>query len=924
MAELTQTNGLSSLLGGDQASLRGGISTMEGADERERAERVMVALQAMLRQERIFYERKCKDYVQNPNVRVKDSLTESEQRIADLERKFSECTRKLEIAQRNSSSPTTWNSSGSSGDVGVTSTNSAAHTTPGNKTSSADRPDLDQTASLPPSLLSSRRLNGPDSRHPAEVESTQSHEKLSQRASSPVIPSHSPQITRTGRAMTSAALHNSSSFHARRPVASSFHASRPVASQPQSAAAAPAPAPVATIIIDDEDVDESVADDNLSGAFSSLDQLILDHARMAVFIRYLMDDNADDSDPDALFFYLLTGIYNRQRGTSTSQIRRFARAIFGLFFADNAPMHVQVPLSILESVDTVLNQKSAGGEALSAVFNDARFFLATEVITKQLARFREKRALGFGSLFGEDELLEKINSKAEETDAIRKLLCPLLTNLAGMDPAFSKVDQNVPVRNAALSTALLTFLEDSGVIVDSSAKSTGKSQKKKGLSLLSRKKQAHVKIIEGHQFCPTHYNSPVYCDFCDGLLWGLGYQGLTCQVCGFNVHFKSACSGSLKGMPCQSDGPEHARKSTSKKHSFTSSSNSLYVAPTATVTPAKLLSTSPNLTSSTLATSGESTSLPAESAEDLSVSPGRSDQAEADPGVSLRTRPRGTQVSRSSGPADVSKKLSATSSVNRTKSLTFAERPMKYRKIGTRHESSGALSNEEPPMRSPSLNDISLESGDGRSSSSPDEGQGPFSPKSDPEMDYNEDLIPWVKIVQSQDADFINKLSQKDVKRQGLIHELIHTEATHLKKLKLILNCFYIPLTRAELIPEDQVEKLFPFLNELIAHHRNMLRLMREKMDPDRFGYVTAISDVFRQTMGPENSKEYQMACSEWVRKNQENQDYIRGQQSSSQRFATFMKVSGMLYSLYICDFFPTCTIVPVKLVKSQESVPGV
>ena len=842
---------------------------MNGEEERQRAERVMVTLQTMLRQERIFYERKCKEYVQNPSVRVKDSLTESEQRIADLEKKFAECTHKLEFAMREAAE----RSSSSSLSARSGSNVDAEHNSLATNSSQS---------SIPASVTT----NGP-SRAQSDSNSMPTFE--SETSGQDAIVSTPPSQPASGL--------NSFPQEPQLPIMSMERSPSTYSHKPTGAQASA----VAAIYVDYDDYDESVATDNLSGPFSSLDNLILDPARMAVFIRFLMDDTGQGSDPDSLFFYLLTRVYERQKDKSTRDIRRSGRAIFGLFFAENAPMHVDIKPAIVQNAEVVLENKSHSSDVLLAIFKESRIHLATTTISKQLARFREKRALGFGSLFGEDEVLERVTSKEERNDFTKKLLSPLLKNLAGMDPSFSKLDQNVPVRNAALSMALLTFLEDCGVIVDTShSKGNNKSQKKSALAIFGKGKKDSVKIREGHHFYQAHYNSPVYCDYCDGLLWGLGYQGLTCQTCGFNVHHKSACSNSLKDMPCQSesyDRPSH--QSTSRFSLNSIAGTSAVVKPSSSLTSIPSpISPQPTHSAVTAITVGETTpSIKTVSLDDVRSQSGASVLSvptDVAPGSGMTHRPRQSNLSLSVSAAERAKRVGT--SVARAQSLNdHHKRPTRVRKHDLVRDDSGGFNVQaEHKTRSPSLNDITSPEDDGRSSTSPDRG-GSFSPTNDPEMEYEEELIPWVEIVQSKEPGFIKKLSQKDISRQSLIHELIHTEATHLRNLKLIQNCFYMPLSRGELLPQDQVDKLFPHLDTLIVFHRNVLQLLRNKMDPDRFGYVTAIADVFR-VFAAGVSDDYRVACSNWVSGNQENLDFIRKTQQSSQRFATFLKVMFACY----------------------------
>lgn len=45
------------------------------------------------------------------------------------------------------------------------------------------------------------------------------------------------------------------------------------------------------------------------------------------------------------------------------------------------------------------------------------------------------------------------------------------------------------------------------------------------------------RFLEGkHLFSRKHFNSPTYCAYCNGMLYGLGKQGLSCDLCRYTVH----------------------------------------------------------------------------------------------------------------------------------------------------------------------------------------------------------------------------------------------------------------------------------------------------------------------------------------------------------------------------------------------------
>ncbi|GBN25611.1 hypothetical protein AVEN_2055-1 [Araneus ventricosus] len=81
-------------------------------------------------------------------------------------------------------------------------------------------------------------------------------------------------------------------------------------------------------------------------------------------------------------------------------------------------------------------------------------------------------------------------------------------------------------------------------------------------SLLQRNKkviftQGHhfvseVIFTQGHHFVSEHYYSVTYCNHCQLIIWGIGYQGYQCQNCEMNIHkacikvVEEHCIGALR------------------------------------------------------------------------------------------------------------------------------------------------------------------------------------------------------------------------------------------------------------------------------------------------------------------------------------------------------------------------------------------
>ena len=117
---------------------------------------------------------------------------------------------------------------------------------------------------------------------------------------------------------------------------------------------------------------------------------------------------------------------------------------------------------------------------------------------------------------------------------------------------------------------------------------------------------------------------------------------------------------------------------------------------------------------------------------------------------------------------------------------------------------------------------------------------------------FNEPLIPW-----SQTADEALKTDMKkyEIHRQDLIWELIYTERTHVRKLKVMLYVFKQPLLKQpHIVSKLKVEnQLFPKLEEITELHSNLLTSLLGRQQSCA-GSDIRISDILTEWFSNENA----------------------------------------------------------------------
>ena len=94
--------------------------------------------------------------------------------------------------------------------------------------------------------------------------------------------------------------------------------------------------------------------------------------------------------------------------------------------------------------------------------------------------------------------------------------------------------------------------------------------------------------------------------------------------------------------------------------------------------------------------------------------------------------------------------------------------------------------------------------------------------RNDEHIIFNEPLIPW---SQTADESLKQDMKKYEMLRQDLIWELIYTERTHVRKLKVLLFVFKQPLLKLpQIVSKMKVEdQLFPKLEEIIELHMSLL-----------------------------------------------------------------------------------------------------
>ena len=876
-------------------------------------------LQDAVDKERKSYERKCKEYVQRPSAKKEEKLRESEKRLEHLERKLEECAKEeAEHAREKKGSQ----------DLLHKLRLGAASPTPSSDSYFNVIPWVDE-----PSKTKSRKLASPNPSHkPPSGMSTSPMPKRgrSMKTEPRAVPSRcagSPPATTTSPTPplptvvnTPASDDNDTASNPASPEkkVEAAPSKEDTTSVPSQLPATPPEkvAPPSTPVAQSSDSVPTAK----TTPFSSLDKLSKCPGPLALFIFHLLQvDEEEEYTPQSneiscLCFYLMSGVLQRMpQQSSYKEIRRMAQEIANLFVVQSSPLPVPLEKSIQDNItDQLASEKKLPEDALRNLYVVARFTIQKS-IEEALSSYEKEHAEKDSSDCG----LKEDMPEAEEGAIVHTLL----------DAYVSGKSDGTPV-DCAISQVLASVFEELGLDLQYSEQqvlamegiggkpydslrsdsSSQRSQTQGSLTTFLTKRTRHqVHLIAGHPFVATHYNTPTFCDVCTGLLWGLGYQGYTCQTCGFNVH-KQTCNQNLTIM-CT--GQQFDRTSNTSlfgdrqrtlrnKAHATRSGHSIHTDITSVSSEGQVSS------------SGSTLTIDSERARMQTVCTGG------------RVLSKKTEVFEAAAAAALHRQTSTLSRISRVSVESIGgQRVVVNRRIKSSSAASTKLSRvqslrDEAARERPgcarvrsatNLEEILNEEPKVMTRYEVQRGNQEQEDLNDSDVEVEEELIPWSFIT---DKTFVSTLPKKDLKRQDLINELIHTERTHVKKLKVMHYVFYQPLlNRPDLVHPQVVESLFPKLDQLIHVHTKLLSALRSRPLLDRHNYVSYIGDVILDAFRNEEGERMKTAAAIWVQNRQDNVERLRQLAAKSQRFEQFIKVTFLRVSCIFCFcLFALCTAI--------------
>lgn len=593
--------------------------------------------------------------------------------------------------------------------------------------------------------------------------------------------------------------------------------------------------------------DSDLSDEDLEfgirqfGPFTSLQELNNYPAHMSVFLHFLIQNR----DPRYLCFYLVARSY--QNFYKGNELRQKALEILWTFCLLTSPLYVPLRDSILQKLLETL-ESDDNEIKLKSIFVEARDFVANQ-IAEDLAEYRHKRTLGLGSLYGEQKLTDHMTA-SRELDVANSTLTKVLKDLINEKPD-SVEEVNT---NQALCDAISTFLLDISKGKAKSDSSVGDRMQSFTRSESNKRKNKVKKFNRcGHNLQLSSYNRTYMCDHCERVLWGIHFHGYQCTVCEMNFH-RYGCVDDPIDVCLSKKG--FRRKSLNIRRTSGGQQSVLSVV-------------------SDLEKSEGNDDYPdIQEEEEKSINKARL-RSVSDPKNTLMAVQlvREEEIVREQVYQKKQHKSHAT--VGRTQSL----KEHRTGSEGHPQSSQDTSLNTTPSWNSVASSSNSMSDESLNTSSSLTSGGAPLFPVGSvskistldtvvetglvtktslmddhvlqelQDANVEDELIPWRLTTKAQ---VVKSLQQFEIQRQELLKELVHTERTHFKKLQIMRHIYKTPLSRQNILPHQQIEQLFPSLEELVTMHYGLCSDMRERQGSYSDGVVTNMADILLKTFeGP-------------------------------------------------------------------------
>ncbi|XP_066148059.1 rho guanine nucleotide exchange factor 12 isoform X2 [Euwallacea fornicatus] len=668
---------------------------------------------------------------------------------------------------------------------------------------------------------------------------------------------------------------------------------------------------------DISDLDIEQVEDH--GYFKSLARLWEHLPHLAVFMNYVLSN----ADPNSLLFYLLTDLYKEG---NAKEMRKWAFEIHSCFLVPGAPLRLNnVDENIAREIDEDLTKEYEKEEIMRKIFWKARQ-RAKEELTRQLADFQQKRTAGLGTIYGptDQELMDHYNDKAKEAKLYESLFVPKV------ELYLEEIEkEHCDPQKYYLAAALITILTRVFKIL----KSSQNCDLDRVPTFVNKERSFKAKLVDkylggyhlpwrklshlSHQFVAQQYFTVMSCYYCHQIIYGICPQGYQCTACNINLHqncvkqYEDYCPGPFKAKEGRISKfiamrRENSDQSRQKKVSQFIQNEREKRQQEEKESLLESSETGESKVSQPVSRSGsdrrpdavrEEGVRPANDSGSAQQTDGSAENQAAPVEKKEAAMSQESSVNSHSGGA----KRRHAAHINRSESVK--EQSDKSRNKQRRNVSDpshsinanyGGESEQQADLsqktESGSSSNSSISGVNGQLSESPsnsmDVHQATVRTQSDldSDMDGETDPLNWQELVTEEE---LKKLNPKEKKRQEVINELFQTEASHVRMLRVLYKLFYRSIDKSQLLKPDEINLIFPNIEELYNVHTEIYKEMRRlrKEDP----LVRQIGDMLLSIFTGPQGELLQKAAATFCERQQMALEFIKKRRERDNKFDSLL-----------------------------------
>ncbi|XP_050555964.1 rho guanine nucleotide exchange factor 12 isoform X3 [Spodoptera frugiperda] len=646
--------------------------------------------------------------------------------------------------------------------------------------------------------------------------------------------------------------------------------------------------------------DDSPASDTstYSGLFSNLRSVRESKARTAVLLNWLLGERRCAC---ACLLLVLTDGYRSASGVQTHTLRRWAYEIHSTFLVPNAVLQLSgADENMANEIEHVLVNEYEKEELLRNVFRKARQ-KAKDELSQQLTEFQVKRQVGLGTLYGpEDSVIDKCDvDKAQELVVVEQLMCGQLRAVCALPAGAAHAHAAPPAHDAhatlvaaLVAAALCLHCRPASVAAAAGGARAAFLQRdklyKQRLKQLG-KAQAGV-VVRGHHLAAQALTAVAHCHQCGLLIAGVAPQAYVCSDCQLRVH--RACARHVDEACCLDHQPDSHNNRISRfmerihanNQPNNVDTNDKKSKKTAATTHFLNMERSVRKTEDDLPWDQTLTPIIGESRREGSTDEPTAPDGDVDTSDANTKEPDKDNNWRSPAPGGAR-------GVNRAESCRERDAPRR-----------GKHRNASDPNRLTAHNNHDLEPGaatapSGSSSSSSlssrsNESNTVAAEQQASQSDWSEEEEPlaaqWADSLPPHVLDGLD-LSAALRKRQEVIHELIVSEGSHVRWLRVLGGVFLRPLERhASLLAAEELRALFPNLPAVRERHSRLYSDLRTARN-DAGNHVVQIRPVADALLNTLGDSGYALCVSKFCRGQRMALDALRERRRKSKELHQFL-----------------------------------